>query len=126
MWILGRFRKQRAIKSYINKLPLLLAKDYGSSKRYKPQQIRSTIMRSNLDDFYSCYAISMFSNREDFEQFHLENGEPCDYDIMRGEVIERHFDNNLNFNFFNIFHHETGTDHTSSHDSSDSHNFGDH
>ncbi len=36
-------RKRRAIRSYARRLPRLLAKDYGASKTYTPQQVRKTI-----------------------------------------------------------------------------------
>jgi Family of unknown function (DUF6559) len=40
------FRKRRAIRSYARRLPRLLAKDYGYSQTYTPQQVRKTIARS--------------------------------------------------------------------------------
>ena len=121
MNIIEKYLKRRAIRSYINKLPRLLAKDYGRSKTYTPLQVRRTIERAGLNTVYSCYGISMFSSREDFDQFHFENGESCNYDVMRSEIGHSHFSGNAEFTFADIFesssHHETYTDHGSFHDS---------
>jgi len=94
--------KRRAIRHYARSLPRLLAKDYGHSKTYTPAQVRSTIERSGLNTIYSCYAIAMFSTRESFDQFHEANGEPCNYDAMRGEIAIDHFGGNSDFDFSDI------------------------
>lgn len=39
----------------------------------------------------------MFSERHAFDQYHQETGESCDYDAMRSEIAEKHFDGNSNF-----------------------------
>ena len=120
MNIIQRFRKRRAIKSYITKLPRLLAKDYGPSETYTPKQVRRTIERSGLDIVYSCYGIAMFSGREDFNQFHSESGETCDYDAMRVEIAHSHFADNADFTFADIAgsfaEHGSGADHGGFHD----------
>jgi hypothetical protein len=100
-------RKRRAIRSYARRLPRLLAKDYGHSERYTPQQVRRTIERSGMNMDFSCYGIAMFSGREDFNQFHQSSGENCDYDIMRGEIAATHFNGNSDFtiaDMSNAFH----------------------
>ena len=74
-----------------------------------------------MNMIYSCYGVSMFSSREDFDQFHSENGESCDYDAMRDEIGHSHFSGNAEFTFSDIIssssHHETSTDHGGSQDS---------
>ncbi len=54
------FNRKRAIKSYIKKLPSLLAKDYGKSKTYTPMQVKKTIERSKLSVVDACYGIAIF------------------------------------------------------------------
>ena len=49
MKFIRRLKKNRAIKSYVKKLPGLLAKDYGRGARYRPLQIKRTIERAGLD-----------------------------------------------------------------------------
>jgi len=58
MEFIRRLKKNRAIQSYVKKLPGLLAKDYGRSAHYRPLQIKRTIERAGLDPIYSCYAIA--------------------------------------------------------------------
>jgi hypothetical protein len=111
-------------KSYVKKLPGLLAKDYGRSAHYKPSQIKRTIERAGLDPIYSCYAIAMFSGREDFIQFHNDIGETCDYDAMRAEVAHGHFSGDVNFDvgdIVNLSEHGSDTSHPGSHDSGSGH-----
>ncbi|WP_153039178.1 DUF6559 family protein [Microbulbifer sp. Q7] len=97
MQFIRKIKRNRAIKSYLRKLPRLLAKDYGKSKRYRPKQVRATIERNGLSVIYTCYAIAIFCSKKDFDQFHNEIGEACDYGVMRGEVGNLHFYGNSNF-----------------------------
>jgi hypothetical protein len=48
MELVENFKRNRAIKSYIRKLPSLLAKDYGRSNTYTPKQVKRTIQRYGL------------------------------------------------------------------------------
>ena len=89
--------KKRAIKSYIKKLPSLLRKDYGRPKAYTPMQVRRSVERGGLSVAYACYGIAMFSSRHDFDQYHKEIGETCDYDAMRCEIGNSYFNGNANF-----------------------------
>jgi len=120
MKIIQDFKKRRAIKSYITKLPRLLARDYGSSKTYTPKQVRNTIERSNLDAYYSCYGVAMFSSRADFDEFHSENGESCNFDAMRAEIAHSHFGGNEEFTLDDIAgsgsEHDSGSEHGAHHD----------
>lgn len=102
MGLISNFRKKRAIKSYLKKLPTLLAKDYGGSQSYTPQQVKKTIERNKLPVIYSSYAIAIFSNLDGYNQYHQELGEICDYDALRGEIADKHFSGNSNFEISNL------------------------
>lgn len=102
MDLISNFRKKRAIKSYIKKLPRLLAKDYGSSKSYTPMQVKKTIERNRLPVIYSGYALAIFSNQDAYNQFYQDIGETCDYDAMRCEVADKHFSGNSNFEMSDV------------------------
>jgi hypothetical protein len=104
MRFLGAIRKRRAIRSYASKLPKMLRDDYGFSRTYAPRQIRATIERNGLNQYHSCYAISMFSDRSDFAQYHESIGEICDYDMMRAEVAANHFHGDVDFTVSDIMH----------------------
>ncbi|MBV7263457.1 hypothetical protein KCG43_15750 [Photobacterium sp. WH24] len=102
MELIRKFKKRRAIKSYIKKLPSMLKRDYRKSKRYTPKQVKSTIERGGLSVVYACYGIAMFSNRKDFDQFHQEIGENCDYDAMRCEIGDIYFNGSSDFSVSDI------------------------
>ena len=97
MELIRNFNRKRAIKSYIKKLPSLLAKDYGKSKTYTPMQVKKTIERSKLSVADACYGIAIFSGREAFYQYHEEMGESCSYDGMRSEIADQYFQGNCDF-----------------------------
>jgi hypothetical protein len=128
--IIGRFKRRRAIKAYVKKLPGLLVKDYGRLSNYKPLQVRRTIERAGLDTTYACYAVAMFSSREDFAQFHMDSGESCDYDAMRGEVAREHFSGDEGFSvedaLIALGEHGAGESHGGSHEPGGGHGHGDH
>ena len=91
------FRKNRAIKRYLRKLPALLKKDYGSSKEYTPMQVKRTAERYGLGVVYICYGIAMFSGRIPFDVYHQETGEECNFESMRMELGDNYFHGNSNF-----------------------------
>lgn len=92
--MLGRFRKNRVLKSYINKLPGFLKKDYGSSKQYTVGQIRSSIERYGLNNTYAIYAYIMFAHKDDIMAQVDAN---VDYSALRSEVADKYFHGNENF-----------------------------
>jgi hypothetical protein len=130
MRLLENIRKRRAIQRYAQKLPRLLAKDYGRRTQYTPPQIKSTVDRYNMNAIYSCYAIAMFSNRDAFDQFHEASGEQCNYDAMRGEIATEYFGGNSGFGISDILtvfpEGESGHDHGNSHDGGSGHGHSGH
>ncbi|HED35908.1 MAG TPA: hypothetical protein ENJ08_17065 [Gammaproteobacteria bacterium] len=102
MKLIKNFRKNRSIKSYIKKLPGLLAKDYGKSKTYTPGQVKKTIERHGLPVADARFGIAMFSDREAFDQYHQETGESCNYDDMRCEIADKHLDGNSYFGIADV------------------------
>jgi hypothetical protein len=108
---LTAIRKRWATGTYARRLPGLLLRDYGFSSFYTPMQIRRTIERYRLNSDYSCYAISMFSDRTGFDQYHLSIGENCDYDTMRSEIATTLFHGNLNFTVSEIMEAHAGAGH---------------
>ena len=95
-------KTRKSIKSYVRNLPGLLAKDYGKAKQYTPKQIRSTIERNGLYVAHACFAIAMFSTQKDFEDYHQEIGEICDYESMREEIGDTCFNGNSQFSVSDV------------------------
>jgi len=86
---LRSFAKDRAIRTYTRKLPL--SAQYGKRQFSTPQQVKKAAENAGLNTAFSCYAATIFSSRESFNQFHREIGEACDYDAMRAHVANTHF-----------------------------------
>jgi len=91
MRLFENFRKHRALRRYVRKLPRLLIKSYGYSKFYTVSQISRTIERAGLSPHYVHYAIALFSELEEFRRFRHELGADYDYDLMRAEIVRRYF-----------------------------------
>ena len=87
MWPFSAFTKYRAKRQYARKLSPALHKMYGHQKYYKPEQIRAAAKRENLDIDYICWGYSMHLTAEDFSAVHRSLGEVCDYEAMRGEIV---------------------------------------
>lgn len=61
-----RFRKGRAIRSYLARCPALLRARYGVEPEYSPARIMTTLRRHRLDLRHAEYACAMFSGLEPF------------------------------------------------------------
>jgi len=82
--VFRQLRKKRAIKSYLKKLPALLSKDYGKSKKYTPKQVVSTAGRNGLNTLHICYGLAMFCEEGLFDDYHRSIGSHCGYKELRG------------------------------------------
>ena len=97
MSLIADIKKGRAIKSYMVQLPQILAKDYGKSQYYTAHQVAKSIERSNLSTNYTPYAIAMFCEQPVFEDYYQELGETYDFEALRYQVADKHFQGNIHF-----------------------------
>lgn len=76
-------------KEYITNIGKILVKENGKRKYYKPEEIKNAHRKSKwysgLD--FSCWAMITFSSHSDFDQYHQETGEVCDYVEMKTEML---------------------------------------
>lgn len=84
-------QKRLAIRSYAKQLGPALRKLYGRQKTYTPAQVKQTIGSCGLSADYACYAFAMYCHRDNFDQYHRDTGENCDFDAMRTEIAIQHF-----------------------------------
>ena len=91
------FRKRKAIKLYLQRMGPLLAKRYGKSEYYKPEQVKQTAKEAGLPTDDLCYALSIFCDQDAFDLYHADSGEECSYWEMRTEVADHHFGGNASF-----------------------------
>lgn len=97
MSIINHYKKNKAIKSYIVKLPKILSKDYGKSEFYTPQQVSKSIERSGLQTIYTYFAISMFCVRESYDSYYQTPGQAVSYDDSRTEIADSYFNSYTDF-----------------------------
>ena len=76
-------------RKYISDLGKILVKDYGKKNYYKPEEVKKAHQKSAwsyLD--FSCWGMSTFSSHSDFDAYHEQTGEVCDYTAMKTEMLE--------------------------------------
>ena len=76
-------------KEYVTDIGRILVEDYGKKKYYSPEEVNKANRKSkwydNLD--FGCWAMSIFSSHSDFDKYHQELGESCDYAAMKTEMV---------------------------------------
>jgi hypothetical protein len=76
-------------RKYISDLGKILVTDYGKKKYYKPKEVKKAHEKSawsGLD--FDCWGMSTYSSHADFNKYHQETGETCDYVAMKSEMLE--------------------------------------
>jgi hypothetical protein len=68
----------------------ILVQDFGKKKYYKPEEVKKAHKKSQWYDGadFSCWAMSTFSSQPDFNTYHHETGEECDYTEMKSRMLE--------------------------------------
>jgi hypothetical protein len=76
-------------RGYLRAVGTVLVKDYGKKKYYKPKEVKAAHRKTHWGSMdFSCWAMSTYSSHEDFDAFHEETGEVCDYTEMKGWMLE--------------------------------------
>ncbi len=76
-------------RKYLRDIGQNLVRDYGKKKYYKPDQVNkahTTSAWSGLD--FSCWAMCTYSSHEDFDAYHEQTGEVCNYTEMKSTMLE--------------------------------------
>jgi len=76
-------------RQYISDLGKILVSDFGKKKYYKPEEVKKAHKKSqwSMLDF-SCWGMSTFSSHSDFDKYHEQTGEICNYVEMKVEMLE--------------------------------------
>jgi hypothetical protein len=77
-------------KEYITDIGKILIADYGKQKYYKPEQVKKAHQKSKWHEGldFSCWGMSTYSSHTDFDKYHEEIGEPCNYVEMKTEMLQ--------------------------------------
>lgn len=97
MSLINGYKKNKAIKSYIVKLPKILSKEYGKSKHYTPEQVSKSIERSGLQTVYAYFAISIFCTQQSYDSYYQPSGQAVSYDESRSEIADSYFNGHTDF-----------------------------
>lgn len=77
-------------KEYITDIGKILVKDYGKKKYYQPKEVKKAHRKSRWHDGvdFSCWGMSTFTSHADFDNYHQQTGEVCDYAEMKTEMLK--------------------------------------
>lgn len=76
-------------KEYVSDLAKLLVKENGKKKYYKPEEVVAAHRKSKWYEKadFVCWGMCTFSSHSDFDRYHAETGEICDYTEMKTEML---------------------------------------
>lgn len=97
---------------YIKDVGSLLVKDYGKKNFYKPEEIKKASKETFYSDGsdYSCWAMSVFSSHEDFDNYHQSVGEICDYVEMKETMLSGISSTGFDFSFLELLDSDINID----------------
>jgi hypothetical protein len=77
-------------KEYLTDIGKILVNDYGKKKYYKPEEVKTAHKKSEWYDAldFSCWGMSTYSSHSDFDNYHEQTGEVCDYVEMKAEMLQ--------------------------------------
>ncbi len=65
-----------------------LTAKHGKQKSYTPPQIQSAASNVGYPIDVHCWAMCVFMSQSDFAAYHDSIGESCNYDLMRGTMLD--------------------------------------
>lgn len=105
--LFSNYRKKKAIKSYIQNLGKTLSRRYGKSKLYTSGQVEKTVYEEGYNWKHICYAHALYTSMKQFNQWHYDRGETCDYGEMREEVSNNFFGGDISSIESGSFHSDS-------------------
>jgi hypothetical protein len=76
-------------RKYISDMGKILVSDFGKKKYYKPEEVKKAHKKSTWSDYdFSCWAMCTYSSHNDFDLYHEQTGEVCNYVEMKSEMLE--------------------------------------
>lgn len=77
-------------KKYVSDIGKILVEENGKKKYYTPEEVKKAHENSKWYDVvdFPYWAMSIFSSHSDFDRYHAETGEICDYVEMKTEMLK--------------------------------------
>lgn len=79
---LTQFQTRRAARKMVRRLPLVMTRNWGSSKYYTPQQVRRALQETGLHGKFDFIALAAFLTPDDYDTC-LPQGAHPEYDVAR-------------------------------------------
>ncbi len=105
-----------SVAKYYKKLHPHLQNRYGPSDYYTAGQITKTVVECGFSKKYTPYALGLFLEMNDFEQYMKAHYPEVDPDNIRAYIAKRFFEGNMNYSYAESTKRLVGN---SSHDSID-------
>lgn len=64
-----------------------LVQHHGKRKYYTVDEVRAANRRQDIDIDLVCWSHAFFNSHADFDRYHLELGEVCDYAAMKADML---------------------------------------
>jgi hypothetical protein len=64
-----------------------LVRHHGKRNYYSIHQVREANRRQKVDIDLVCWSHAFFNSHADFDRYHIELGEACDYTAMKAEML---------------------------------------
>ena len=75
-------------KQYISELGQILITDFGKKEFYKPEEVHKAHKKSSYSGYdFNCWGSAVFSEHSEFDKYHEQTGEICDYASMKTEML---------------------------------------
>jgi hypothetical protein len=100
-WFKNR-KKDKALASFVYNLGPLLAKQYGKSKFYSPDQIKKMFEEYKFDEEFLSYAMAMNLDKSRFGDVKKKMNVDWDYESLRKEVADKFLGGNSKFTGLNM------------------------
>ncbi len=65
-----------------------LVKHHGKKKFYTVQEVKEANRRQSIDVDVACWSHAFFNTHIDFDRYHAEIGDACDYVAMKREMLD--------------------------------------
>jgi|ERR1035437_1310322 hypothetical protein len=121
--ILRLFKRRKAIKSFVFKLPIELGRRFGEKRFYSLEEVGRRLEEGKYDKAFSAYAYALLCSRSSFDAYFSQLNVKCTYDGLRKFVAKKYFKGIIDFDASSIIRFAKGIGNKSYYDSDHGTNF---
>ena len=74
-------------KVLTEKVGEVLVNKTGKKKTYSVEEVKAAARGANIPLDWDCWALSLYCDRTDFDDYHRAIGEVCNFDFMHGKML---------------------------------------